>query len=72
MRLSRSGKRDRISLESVDDFFTPRELAKILGVSEGHAYALAKSPGFPVMRIGRRFLISKQGLIRWLRDRGLA
>lgn len=42
------------------------EAAKILGVSRSMAYQLARSEGFPTVKIGRRLLVSVKGLERWV------
>lgn len=38
----------------------------MLGVSRAVAYRLSRSEGFPVIRIGRRVLVSVQGLKDWI------
>lgn len=45
---------------------TVDEMAVALGVSRPKAYELAKSSGFPAINVGRRIVISKNGLERWL------
>ena len=45
---------------------TVRELAAQLGVSLPLAYELAKSPGFPSIRIGARILIPIDAFREWL------
>lgn len=42
------------------------EVAKLLGVSKGKAYELAKMEGFPAVQIDKRILVSVKGLERWL------
>lgn len=44
------------------------ELAELLGIGTNQAYELCKTPGFPAIRIGRRYKIPRQGLDEWLRD----
>lgn len=61
-----------LKLEEVPEFFGPRVLGRIMGIAEGQAYNLARSQGFPAIRVGRKLLISKRGLIRWMQERGLA
>ncbi|MGB9826444.1 MAG: DNA-binding protein [Desulfofundulus sp.] len=72
VRESRSMKANRLRLEDAPDFFGPRELGRIMGINEKAAYALAHSKGFPVLRVGKKLLISKMGLIKWLGRQGLA
>lgn len=45
---------------------TVNEMAVALGVSRPVAYQLVKSSGFPAINVGRRIVISKSGLERWL------
>ncbi len=42
------------------------EAADILGVSRPSLYQLIDKPGFPSFRVGRRVLISRAGLARWV------
>ena len=42
------------------------DLCKLIGVSRPVAYKLAQRADFPTIRIGRRLLIPKSGLERWL------
>ncbi len=54
---------------------TVEEMAKVLGISRPVAYNLANITGFPAIRVGRRILISKAGLERWVSEqegRGVA
>lgn len=50
---------------------TVEEAAKVIGVSRPVAYELAKQTGFPCVRVGRRLLVSVEGLRQWvLREAG--
>jgi excisionase family DNA binding protein len=42
------------------------QVRQILGLSRDSTYALARSAGFPAIRVGRRLLVSRDGLRRWL------
>lgn len=42
------------------------EAAAVLGISTSKMYQVIKIEGFPVLLIGKRRLISKEGLKRWL------
>ena len=42
------------------------EAAELLGVSRPTMYQIAHSEGFPTVRVGRRVLIPRAGLERWL------
>lgn len=46
--------------------YTVPEVAKLLGVNKIAAYRLAQQKNFPSIRIGRRIVVSKAGLERWL------
>lgn len=42
------------------------ETAKILGVSVPTAYALTRRADFPAFHVGRRTLVDRAGLARWV------
>lgn len=42
------------------------QLAQVLGISRAGAYQLMHEKGFPVIRIGRRMVIPKENLRKWL------
>lgn len=43
-----------------------KEMAKLLGISAKSAYDLAKTPGFPLIRVGKRQLIPTEALKKWM------
>ena len=45
---------------------TVPEVGEVLGISRAKAYELARSKGFPSMRIGTRILVPRDKLIRWI------
>ena len=45
---------------------TAKEAAAMLGVSMPTLYALARSDGFPSLHIGKKILISRDGLEHWI------
>ena len=45
-----------------------RELEIYLGIGRKKAYELVNSKGFPSFRIGRKVLISRDGLERWMKE----
>ena len=45
---------------------TVPEVAEVLGISRAGAYELARSTGFPNMRIGSRILVPKEKFICWI------
>lgn len=59
--------RKEYSMEKVT--MSVQELSAQLGISLPRAYALAKSPGFPSIRIGMRILIPVDAFREWLAAR---
>ena len=47
---------------------TVKELIDFLNVGRKKAYELVNSKGFPAFRIGRKVLISRDGLERWIKE----
>ena len=43
------------------------EMSDELGISSKPGYALTHIPGFPVIRIGHRVRISRDGLAEWVK-----
>ena len=48
------------------------QLAAALGISRSSAYALARSEGFPALKIGSRIVIPKDKLQYWINENCLA
>lgn len=42
------------------------QLAQVLGISRAGAYQLMHAKGFPTIRIGKRMVVPKENLLRWL------
>jgi len=42
------------------------EMAELLGISRPVAFSLTRSANFPAVRIGRRILVNREGLQKWL------
>lgn len=60
---------------SYDDLpltLTVPEVGRVLGISRAKAYDLARSEGFPSMRIGTRILVPRNKLIRWIDEQAEA
>ena len=54
--------------KSYDDlplFLNANLLAQVLGVSISTAYEVMHEPGFPVLRVGSRMVVSKEKFIQW-------
>ena len=49
-------------------FISVEEASVYLGVPSAQVYALVKSKGFPVRRIGRHYRIHVESLIQWSTD----
>ena len=45
---------------------TVEEMGKELGISRATAYELSQRPDFPSFSIGRRVLVSRDGLMKWI------
>lgn len=46
--------------------FTVPDLQQVLGIGRRQAYDLVNRADFPVIRLGRRILIPRDALIRWI------
>lgn len=53
-------------LDALPDILTVMELKEYLGIGREQAYSLVRTEDFPTKKIGRRILIYKPNLIRWL------
>lgn len=56
------------AIRTLPKVFSPRRLIEALGISNGNAYALVRTPGFPAIFERNRIVISKAELIRWIRE----
>jgi hypothetical protein len=56
---------------SLPEVFSPKLLQKALGISNGFAYNLVRTPGFPAVIDRDRIIVNKQGLIRWIKTNEL-
>lgn len=48
--------------------YSIREAAQVLGISTSKMYQLARCKGFPSIRVGKRTLVSINGLERWVEE----
>lgn len=55
------------SYEELPLMLSVPEMAAALGISRSGAYELARSEGFPALRIGTRIVIPKDELREWIR-----
>jgi len=59
-------------METVNErlIYTVEKAGRLLGIGRSAAYEAARSGELPVIRIGRRLLVSKQALDRMLSEAG--
>ena len=50
------------------EMLTVKEIQEHLHIGHNKAYALVNLKGFPVMRLGNRWLIQKEKYLRWLEE----
>ena len=48
--------------------YSVAEAAQVLGIGETRMRQLARTDGFPTIRVGKRLLISIKGLERWVEE----
>ena len=53
-------------LDDLPDFFSATQLSEILGLSKATTYRRVEEGKIPCLRIGRRLVISRTHLLRWL------
>lgn len=58
--------KNRLAFDELPDVIGPREIAQYLGCQLTVGYELVKRPGFPVIRIGRKYLVNKKSFSKWL------
>ena len=63
MKLSETKNYDDLPL-----FLNAEMVAKVLGVSISSAYELMHEKGFPSVRIGKRFIVPRDDLKRWMEE----
>ena len=54
--------------EDLPLFLNAELLAKVLGVGVSSAYELMHEKGFPSVRIGKRFIVPRADLKRWMQE----
>lgn len=57
-------------LDELPDFFSAAQLSEVLGLSKATTYRRVEEGKIPCLRVGRRLIISRAHLLRWL-DREL-
>lgn len=56
------------SIAALPKVFPPSRLVDALGISNGYAYTLSHTPGFPAVIQRNRIIVNKEGLIRWIKE----
>ena len=54
------------SIEQLPLTLNANQLAGVLGISRAKAYELLHRKGFPTIKIGKRLIVPKDNLIRWM------
>ena len=54
------------SLNELPDFCSLEELSKVLQISRSTAYRMAAQGSIPSLRVGRRVIVPKEHLVRWI------
>ena len=62
----KTGIRKLASLDELPDFCSLEELSEVFRVSRSTAYRMAAQGNIPCLRIGRRVIVSKEHLMRWI------
>ena len=62
----RAGIREAVSLDGLPDFCSLEEVSKVFRVSRATAYRMAERGNIPCLRIGRRVIVPKEHLMRWI------
>ena len=54
------------SLDELPDFCSLEELSEVFRVSRSTAYRMAAQGSIPSLRVGRRVIVPKEHLVRWI------
>uniref|UniRef100_A0A7V4TZ32 DNA-binding protein n=1 Tax=Candidatus Caldatribacterium saccharofermentans TaxID=1454753 RepID=A0A7V4TZ32_9BACT len=57
------------TLADLPEVLTSRDLLEVLPIGKNTLYRLLHRADFPARRVGRKFLVSKRALLRWLEER---
>lgn len=60
--------RQPVSLDELPDFCSLEEFSEVFRVSRSTAYRMAARGNIPCLRIGRRVIVSKEHLMRWINN----
>ena len=59
---------EKLQLNDLPDFFTPEMLSAVLPVSKSTLYRALRQGSIPCLRVGKRFILSRSHLERWLEE----
>lgn len=57
-------------LSSAPEYLTPRDIPRFLPVGTNQAYALCRRDDFPAKKIGKKYIIPREALKKWLESNG--
>ena len=55
-----------VSLDELPDFCSLEELSRVFQISRSTAYRMAAQGSIPSLRVGRRVIVPKEHLVRWI------
>jgi excisionase family DNA binding protein len=56
------------SIDQLPITLCAEEVASVLGISRAGAYTLMHSKGFPTIKIGKRMVVPKDKLVKWMEN----
>ena len=59
---------DIVSLDALPEFFPPAMLTTVFPISRSTVYRMLNQGSIPCLRVGRRFILSKSHLARWIKQ----
>ena len=59
---------EKLQLSDLPEFFTPDILSAVLPVSKSTLYRALRQGTIPCLRVGKRFILSRTHLERWLEE----
>lgn len=59
---------NNMNIEELPFTLNAQQVADVLGVAKNTAYTLMHSESFPTIHIGRRMVVPKTQLLRWMED----
>lgn len=62
-------KKEYTDFDQLPVMLNADQLAQVLGISRAGAYQLMHATDFPTIRIGKRMIVSKDGLVKWLQEK---